>query len=102
MMDVTIDRQQTTIARVEVITLANAATLVGIAAYVLCSVVAALAPGLYLAFFQSWFHGISLTQLLVGAAPLSFGTFVTGLVTFAASVWIVIAATAALYNRLAR
>jgi hypothetical protein len=87
---------------IEVITLANAATLVGVAAYALCTLIVVTAPSLYLWFFQSWLHGLSLETLLSGTLSFGVGTFLTGLVTFGAFVWAVTATTALLYNMMRR
>lgn len=92
-------QQATTTGGIEVIALANAATIVGIAAYVLCAIVAFALPDVYFGFFQSWFHGISLEALRSPGPAFQFGAFVTGLITFGASVWLAAAATASLYNK---
>jgi hypothetical protein len=81
---------------------ANAAALVGAVAYILCAVVTAFIPALYLAVIQSWAHGIGVATLQAGAPPISFGSLAVGLVTFTVFVWLVAAAFAALYDRLSR
>jgi hypothetical protein len=92
----------TTTVRIHTIALANAAAIVGAISYALCVALAALAPGLYLALFQSWAHGLGVATLQAGAPPLSVGSLIAGLVTFVIAVWLATAAVAVLYNRIAR
>ena len=87
---------------IHVLALANASAIAGAAAYVLCALVTAFAPGLYLAIIQTWAHGIGVATLQAGAPPMDAGRLIVGLVTFTAFVWIASAATAGLYNRLSR
>jgi hypothetical protein len=95
-------QQATVTGRIHVIALANAAAIVGAIAYAICVALAVLTPGLYLAVFQSWAHGIGVATLQAGAPPLGVGSLISGLVTFVIAVWLATAAIAALYNRLAR
>lgn len=90
------------LARLAVVPLANAATVVALAAYLLCAAVAAVAPDLLIAFFQPWLHGLTLEPLRPTGAWFQPGAFVFGLITFGASVWVSIAAVAWLYNAWAR
>jgi hypothetical protein len=95
----TIVRESTGVAtRLEVLPLANAAATVALAAYVLCAVVALVAYEAYLGFFQLWVHGMTLEPMRPMGGWFNFGTFVSGLITFGATVWLATAATAWLYN----
>ncbi len=79
------------------IVLANAlATVVG-AGYILCRLVAAVAPESLFNVGQSWLHTVNLTPLRA-ASPMPTGMFVLGLVTSVAVAWLVAYATAELYK----
>ena len=78
---------------------ANAVTTVGLALYLLCAVVAIVAPDLLIGFFQPWLHGLRLDPLRPAGTWFQFGDFVTGLITWGLSAWLVTAAIAWLYNR---
>lgn len=83
----------------DVVPLANAATAVTLGAYLICALVAVIAPDLLLWFFQPWFHGVSLEPLRPTGPWFRPGEFVLGLFTFGGSVWVGTAAIAWLYNR---
>jgi hypothetical protein len=89
-------------AQVQVTILANAATTVAVVAYLLCAVLAIVAPDLWIGLIQSWTHGLSLAPLRPSGPWFRLDEFIVGLITFGASVWLVIAAIAALYNRWSR
>jgi hypothetical protein len=99
----TIARESTGVAtRLEVMPLANAAATVALVGYVLCAVVALVAYEVYIGFFQPWFHGMTLAPIRPTGDWFNLGTFVTGLITFGATVWLATAATAWLYNAWSR
>jgi hypothetical protein len=94
-----IAREPTRVAtRLEVMPLANAAATVAVAAYVLCAVIALVAYEAYIGFFQLWIHGMTLEPMRPLGGWFNLGTFVSGLITFGATVWLATAATARLYN----
>lgn len=81
--------------------LANSvATVVGIG-YVLCRLIAAVAPNLLFTVSQSWFHTISLdsTQAMTS---MTFTMFLIGLVSSVVVGWAASYAIAELYNRWAK
>lgn len=80
------------------IVLANAlATVVG-AGYILCRLVAAVAPEFLFNVGQSWLHTVNLAPLRT-TSPMPTGMFVLGLVTSVVVSWILTYATAKLYER---
>jgi hypothetical protein len=80
------------------IVLANAlATVVG-AGYILCRLVAAIAPEFLFNVGQSWFHTVYLAPLRA-TGSMSTGMFVLGLVTSVVVSWVAAYATAELYRR---
>ena len=80
------------------IVLANVlATVVG-AGYILCRLVAAIAPEFLFNVGQSWFHTVNLAPLRA-TGPMSTQMFVLGLVTSVVVSWIVTYVTAELYER---
>ncbi|GBD20790.1 hypothetical protein HRbin28_01238 [bacterium HR28] len=87
-----------TAARLATVPLANAAATVALAAYLICAVLSALAPGVLVWFFQPWLHGLSLEPLRPAGTWFRPAEFVIGLITFPAAVWLTTAAIAALYN----
>jgi len=81
------------------IAFANAFALVIGAVFVLCRVFAGLAPGLFAAVGQSWFHG-----LVIAPQPwpaMDAASFVLGLVTLVLAGWLFAYAWALAYERLA-
>ncbi len=80
---------------------ANAATTVFVVAYVICGIVSFVAPELFFNVASSWFHAISLDSVKA-TTPMSIGTFLFGVVTFAAYVWILTYSGARLYNKFAK
>ena len=81
--------------------LANAVTLVFVVAYVICGIVAFVAPDFLFSIANSWFHAIDLAAVKA-TTPMEFGTFVFGIVTFGAYIWILTYAAASLYNKFAK
>jgi hypothetical protein len=80
------------------IVLANAlATVVG-AGYILCRLVAAIAPEFLFNVGQSWFHTVNLAPLRA-TGSMSAGMFALGLVTSVVVSWVVAYVTAELYRR---
>lgn len=81
--------------------LANAvATVVGVG-YVLCRLVAAVAPQFLFDVGQSWFHTLNLEPVRA-TRSMSMGMFVLGLVTSVIVSWVGTYATADLYTRWAK
>jgi hypothetical protein len=79
------------------IVLANAlATVVG-AGYILCRLIAAIAPEFLFNVGQSWLHTVNLAPLRT-TSPMPAGMFVLGLVTSVIVSWVTTYATAALYK----
>lgn len=78
--------------------LANAlATVVG-AGYILCRLVAAIAPEFLFNVGQSWLHTVNLAPLRA-TGSMSTEMFVLGLVTSVVVSWLAVYATADLYKR---
>jgi 2TM family of unknown function (DUF5676) len=73
------------------------ATVVG-AGYVLCRLVAAVAPQFLFNVGQSWFHTVNLEPLRT-TGSMSMGMFVLGLVASVVVSWVAAFATAELYRR---
>ena len=73
------------------------ATVVGVG-YLVCRVVAAVAPEFLFNVGQSWFHTVNLAPLRT-TAPMSMGIFILGLVTSVVVSWIAAFATAESYRR---
>ncbi|MDP3685201.1 MAG: DUF5676 family membrane protein [bacterium] len=76
------------------------AAVVGVA-YVLCRVIAAVAPQFLFNIGQSWFHTISL-EAVRATQPMSLSVFILGLVSSVVLSWIAAYAVATLYNRWAK
>ena len=77
--------------------LANSVAAVWGAAYALCGIAAMLLPNLYFGVLNNWFHSINL-ELIKSTTPLSLSSFLVGLVTFVAYLWVITFATASVYN----
>ena len=78
--------------------LANSvATVVGVG-YVLCRLIASIAPNFLFTIGQSWFHTINLGSV-PATTGMSLGMFVLGLVSSVAVAWAAAYAVAELYNR---
>jgi hypothetical protein len=80
---------------------ANAVTTVATAAFAVCGIVAYAAPDFFWGIVNSMFHAINL-EAVKAATPMSFGTFVLGLVLFAAYIWVTAYAAVSLYNKWAK
>lgn len=80
---------------------ANAVTVVGVSLYVVCRVIALIAPGLLFSVGQSWFHTFNL-QAVKSVPPMDLGTFIFGGITFGILAWVTAYATASLYNKFAK
>jgi 2TM family of unknown function (DUF5676) len=81
--------------------LANAVATVVAAGYVLCRLLAAIAPGLLFNVGQSWFHTLDVEPIRAPSS-MSVARFVLGLVSSVIVSWIGAYATAELYRRWAR
>jgi uncharacterized protein DUF5676 len=73
------------------------ATVVGVG-YILCRLIAAVAPGFLFNVGQSWFHTVNLEPLRT-TGSMSTGMFLLGLVTLVVVSWVAAFATAELYRR---
>jgi hypothetical protein len=80
---------------------ANAVTTVSTAAFAICEIAAFIAPDLFWGIVNSMFHAINL-EAVKATTPMSFGTFVLGLVLFAAYIWVITYGAVSLYNRWAK
>lgn len=80
---------------------ANAITTIFIVAYVICGILVFVAPDLVFSIAGSWFHAINL-EVVRATTPMGLGTFVFGVVTFAAYVWGLTYAGVSLYNKWAK
>lgn len=76
---------------------ANSLTVVSVVFYVVCRVLAALAPGFLVSLFQSWVHTIDVS--LLASRPSGLGEFVFGLVSLAVVTWVFGYGWAWLYGR---
>lgn len=65
----------------------NALAVTTAIVYMVCRVLVSLFPDASFAVAQSWFHGIALSKL--GSWDLTFGSFVLGIISSAATVWII-------------
>lgn len=79
---------------------ANSLTAVSAILYVVCRVVAGVAPGFLTGLFQSWVHTIDVSSLV--SRPSGSGEFVFGLVSLAVVTWIFGYSWAWLYNKLSK
>ena len=79
------------------IVLANALATVFGAGYVLCRLLAAVAPDLLFSVGQSWLHTVNLAPLRA-TGPMSAQVFALGLVTSVVVSWVAAYATAELYK----
>ena len=78
-------------------TLANSVTAVCGTAYALCGIAAMVFPNLYFGVLNNWFQSINL-ELIKSTTPLAFTSFLVGLATFSAYIWVITFATATVYN----
>ncbi len=78
--------------------LANAITLVATTAYLFCGILTYIAPDLFWSFANSWFHAVNL-EAVKSAEPMPAGSFIFGIVSFAAYVWVVAFSSGSLYSR---
>ena len=68
--------------------------------YVLCALLALAAPGLFLALFETWVHGLDLARIAPDGMLVTPLRFIVGLVTVTLAAWVFGWAWAALYNLL--
>jgi len=78
---------------------ANAIASITAAFYVICVILAAVAPDLYLGIARTWVHGMDMTVLYPEGTTTTLGSFVLGLVTLTATGWLAGASLAYVYNR---
>lgn len=81
--------------------LANSVGTVTGVVFVVCRLIAAIAPNFLFNIGQSWFHTVNLEADKVGAS-MTVGMFVLGLVSSVVVAWVVAYAIAELYNRWAK
>lgn len=86
---------------VKPVALANAITIIFAIAYISCGVLSFVLPDLYWGILSSWFHGISV-EAVKSTDPMSLGTFIFGIITFTAYVWVVSFLGASLYKKFAK
>jgi hypothetical protein len=91
-----------TTGRIDTPALANAAAAVAAAAYVICRLLALIAPDALRWIAGTWFHGLALASAASDATWLGPAQSVVGLVTVAGAAWLAAAATGRLYNGMAR
>lgn len=77
---------------------ANATTCVSVGFFVVCRLVAWLAPDFLFRIGQSWVHTISL-QSNEMTSTYTFGTLLLGLVSAAVVTWVATYAAISLYNK---
>lgn len=75
--------------------LANTLACLGLASFIGCVLLTIVAPGIYQAIMQSWFHGVDLS-LIWNPRP---GNIVLGLISFTLISWLSGWAFAWLYNK---
>lgn len=80
---------------------ANAITTVATAAFVVCGIVAFIAPDLFWGIVSSVFHAINL-EAVKATTQMSFGTFVLGIVLFGVYIWVITYSAVSLYNKWAK
>ena len=80
---------------------ASAVTTVTASGFILCGLLAFLIPDLFWAIVNSWFHAINLDAVRA-TTPMSFGTFILGIVTFTIYIWVITYLAANLYNKWAK
>lgn len=83
------------------IALSNAVATIFVVAYTSCGIIAYVLPDLYWGILNSWMHGLNL-EIVKATTPMSIGTFIFGVVTFTAYVWVVSFLGASLYNKFAK
>jgi len=81
--------------------LANAATTVGVVAFVICGIATFIAPDLVFGIAGSWAHSINL-EAVRSTTPMSLGSFILGVITFGIYIWVITFAGASLYNKWAK
>ena len=83
--------------KLNALAIANAAGVVTAVLFSLCALLLAVAPAAAYAAFSYLFH-VELGEI---AYAMSWGVYLGGLIVWVAAVWLVAAALAGLYNRLA-
>lgn len=78
---------------------ANAVTVVSLAVYVVCRVLAQVTPGFLLRVSRSWFHTFDPGN---AQAQMDLGTFIFGAVVLGLLSWVTTFATIELYNKFAK
>jgi len=79
---------------------ANAITIVSLTVYVVCRVLAQIAPGFLLKVSRSWFH--TFDWGINGQTQMDLGTFIFGAVVLGLLSWVTTYATIELYNKFAK
>jgi len=78
---------------------AHAAAITTAVIYVVCALLVIIAPDFSINVAQAWFHGLDITK--ISAYNVTVGSFVWGLITSTAGMWIVGYIFAHLYNTFA-
>lgn len=78
--------------------LANSVAVVTGVSYILCRLIAIVAPNLLFSIGQSWIHTVNL-ESVQATTSMSMGTFVLGLVSSVVVAWVAAYAVAQLYNK---
>lgn len=86
---------------IKTVPFANAFTVVGVGVYVVCRILASVAPDLLFSIGQSWFHTINLSALQA-TVPLDIGVFFIGGISTAVLVWLTSYTGAYLYNKFSK
>jgi len=81
--------------------MAAAVTIVATSAFILCGLLSYLAPDLFWSVTGSWLHALSIESIRA-TEPMAFSTFISGIICFAAYIWVITFAATSLYNRFAR
>lgn len=81
--------------------LANAATIVAVAASIVCWIFVTVAPDLSFDIANSWFHMINL-DVVRATQSVDFGTAIIGALSLGVVTWAVFYAFAQTYNRLTK
>lgn len=67
--------------------IANSLAVVGGGYYIICAILALVAPDLYKSIAISWAHGVDLEKVW-RTSPPDFGTMLIGFITFTIAAWI--------------
>lgn len=80
---------------------ATAVTIVSVGLYIICRIIAIVAPDLLYIVGQSWFHTFSVDSVR-SVQPFNMGLFINGGITFGILAWATGFSIASLYNKFAK